>query len=62
MDQDTIDLIERLLVQAACVMEDVSAEILVKADDTIIARIETTKVAAERIAGLADAAAALTAN
>ncbi len=59
MEQDTIDLIERLLVEAAIVMEDVSAEILVKDSVTLRDRISAASQAGDKILALGEAASAL---
>ncbi len=59
MEQDTIDLIERLLVEAAIVMEDVSAAILIKDVGTLRDRISATARAGDKILALGKAAGAL---
>ena len=59
MEQDTIDLIERLLVEAAAMMEDVSAEILNKHPSTLRDRVSAASHAADKIRALSGAAMAL---
>ena len=59
MAEERTDEIEQLLVAVAGIMEDVSAILLDANSASVAARIEMARRAAERIAGLSIAAAAL---